>query len=117
MRLTLLLWVTAVWTGLSVGQWAVAETDLSTLPDPTRPASVGEPEGVRSRGLTSIRITARQRFAVIDGRTVSVGDAISGGVVQDIRPEEVLIRRGDSVSALRLMPELKRNAPQGKTGK
>ena len=112
MRLTL-LWIPVVWAGLTIGQWAIAETDLSTLPDPTRPVAVGESENVRNRGLTSIRINARQRTAVIDGRTVSVGDAVSGGVVQDIRPDEVLIRRGDKVSTLRLMPELKRNAPQG----
>jgi len=110
MRL-ILLWTAAVLTGLTVGRWAVAETDLSTLPDPTRPAAVGESVDVRPRGLTSIRISAHQRHAVIDGRTVSVGDAVSGGVVQDIRPDEVLIRHGDRVSALRLMPELKRNAP------
>jgi hypothetical protein len=116
MRLTP-MWIAVIWTGLAVGPWAVAETDLSLLPDPTRPATVGEAEGVRSSGLTSIRITARQRHAVIDGRTVSVGDAVRGGVVQDIRPEEVLIKRGDRVSALRLMPDLKRNVPQGKTGK
>jgi len=116
MRLTL-LWIVVVWTGLTVGQWVAAETDLSTLPDPTRPAAVGESADVRPRGLTSIRITARQRTAVINGRTVTVGDTVSGGVVQDIRPDEILIRRGDSVSTLRLMPELKRNAPQGNSGK
>ena len=116
MRLTL-LWTAAILTGLTVGRCVVAETDLSTLPDPTRPAAAGESVDVRPRGLTSIRISARERNAVIDGRTVSVGDTVGGGVVQDIRPDEVLIRRGDHVSALRLMPELKRNAPQGKTGK
>lgn len=116
MRLTLLR-TAVLLTGLTLGQCVVAETDLSTLPDPTRPAAVGESADVRSRGLTSIRITVRHRNAVIDGKTVTVGDAASGGVVQDIRPDEVLIRRGDHVSALRLMPELKRTAPQGKTGK
>lgn len=110
-------WIATVLTGLTIGRWAVAESDLSTLPDPTRPAAVGESEAVRSRGLTSIRISEHRRHAVIDGQTVSVGDAVSGGVVQDIRPDEVLIRRGDAVSALRLMPELKRNASKGNSGK
>ena len=115
-RLKKMLTVATV-AGLMVGRGVAAELDLSTLPDPTRPLSVGESEEVHSRGLTSIRITTRQRSAVIDGRSVSVGDTASGGVVQDIRPDEVQIKRRDGVTTLRLMPELKRQAPQGSTAK
>ena len=116
MRLNI-VWMAVLVAGLNFGTGAAAETDLSTLPDPTRPAAAGESEDVHPRGLTAIRITARQRYAVIDGQTVSVGDTAAGSVVQAIRPDKVLIRRGDQVSTLRLMPELKHKVPQGNTGK
>ena len=116
MRL-ILLWIAAASAGIAAAGPALAGADLATLPDPTRPAAAGASEDVRPRGLTAIRITAHGRSAVIDGKVVSVGDAIHGGVVQDIRPDEVLVRTGDRVSTLRLVPDLKRNAPQRNNGK
>jgi len=95
---------------------AWAETDLSALPDPTRPIAAGETDETRGRGLTSIRITSRGHYAVIDGRTVTVGDTVAGGVIQEIRPDEVILK-GTRVATLRLMPELKRNLPPRSSGK
>lgn len=117
MRTILLLMTAAAWAGFLSAGPVQAEADLSLLPDPTRPVGVGEMEGVRSRGLTAIRITSRDRRAVIDGRTVGVGDSVNGAVVRDIRPEEVILQNGDRVSTMRLSPEIKRNAQPRDAGK
>lgn len=116
MRLILLL-IAVAWMACASAWPALAESDFSALPDPTRPITAGESDEVRVRGLTSIRITSRGRHAVIDGKTVSIGDTVAGGVIQDIRPDEVILKDGVRVSTLRLMPELKRNASQRNTGK
>jgi len=116
MRL-ILLFAAVVWMACASARPAAAESDISALPDPTRPITAGESDEVRVRGLTSIRITSRGRQAVIDGRTVTIGDTVAGGVIRDIRPDEVILKDGDRVSTLRLMPELKRNAPQRNTAK
>ena len=115
MRLNILL--IAVVVGLVSGGRVFAESDVSVLPDPTRPAGVGDMEGVRTRGLTEIRITAHGRSAVIDGRTVSIGDSVNGAVVRDIRPDEVILGRGGQLSTLRLMPQLKTIPNKGAAGK
>jgi hypothetical protein len=111
MRQTSIISIVAAWVGLAVCQISGAATDISGLPDPTRPAAAGESEAVANRGLSAIRITPRQRFAVIDGRTVSVGDSVPGGVVQDIRQDEVTIKSGERVTRMRLVPSLKRATP------
>lgn len=116
MRLILLL-AAAIGMACAAARPVSAESDFSALPDPTRPIAAGESDDVRVRGLTSIRITSRGRQAVIDGRTVTIGDTVAGGVIQDIRPDEVILKDGGRVSTLRLMPELKRNAPQRNTGR
>lgn len=115
MRLNILLIAFSI--GLLPGSRVFAESGGSYLPDPTRPAGVGDMENVRTQGLTAIRITTVSRYAVIDGKTVSVGDVVDGGVVSDIRPEEVILKRGAQFSTLRLMPELKKFPHKGAAGK
>jgi MSHA biogenesis protein MshK len=115
MRLNLLLIAAALC--LASGSRVSAESDLSVLPDPTRPAGVSDVESIRNRGLTEIRITPHNRSAVIDGRTVRIGDTVNGAVVSDIRPDEVVLKRGEQLSTMRLMPQLKTIPDKGAAGK
>lgn len=85
----------------------------SALPDPTRPADapVVRAGGAPAPGgpvLQSTLVSAARRTAVIDGRTVAVGDRVHGGTVVDIQPYEVRIRKNGRDVSLRLAPRLAR---------
>jgi MSHA biogenesis protein MshK len=96
---------------LAVLALPVLAADLADLPDPTRPsggASVGGASGV-----TSILITPRRKQAVINGRTVAVGDRVGDAVVVDIQPYEVILNRGGRESRMRLVPRLDKLQGEG----
>lgn len=79
----------------------------SDLPDPTRPLG-----GVAAAGggLQSILVSPQRRLAVIDGRTVGVGDRVGSAVVAEIQPYEVVLRRGNQETRMRLVPRLDKQA-------
>lgn len=80
------------------------------LPDPTRPADapVLRAVGAAPRGpvLQSTLVSSMRRTAVIDGRTVGIGDRVQGATVIDIQPYEVRIRQNGREASLRLLPRL-----------
>jgi len=85
----------------------------SNLSDPTRPVDYFAPAAAakgeaRSYGpvLQSTMVSPLRKRAVIDGKTVAVGDKVSDAQIVDIRPYEVILRRGNQQSSLRLMPKL-----------
>lgn len=86
--------------------------DLASLADPTQPAySVAAATGgvvVRPTGpmLQSTFISASQRRAVISGKTYVVGDKFGGGTITDIQPYEVVLKKADRETRLRLLPKL-----------
>lgn len=96
-----------------LGCCALAGTVVaSALTDPTRPVDYNAPVGMakaeRSYGpvLQSTLVSPLRKRAMIDGKTVVVGDKINDARVVDIRPNEVVLRRGDRDTSLRLMPKL-----------
>ncbi|OJZ17926.1 MAG: hypothetical protein BGP21_06305 [Thiobacillus sp. 65-29] len=76
------------------------------LPDPTAPPpradSVEAPPPV---ALTAIRSSGAQRVAILDGRSVRVGDRYQGARVVRIDETEVTLRRGSETVVLKLHPE------------
>jgi MSHA biogenesis protein MshK len=93
---------------------AHAHAQDAGLRDPTRPPAVlaapagsagqdgatgGEPQ-VQSI-LVSLRPGGR-RVAVIDGKTLRQGERFDGGVVETIRPTEVVLRKGKQRQILKL---------------
>ena len=79
------------------------------LPDPTRPASVpgaGEsaPRAVHGLVLQSVLIAPQRRLAVINGRTLAVGESVDGVTVVDIQAHEVVVKRASGELTLRLVP-------------
>lgn len=103
----------AVMTGLAgfmANAWA---EDFAGLSDPTRPAYSTENgtavvTAARPTGpmLQSTFISASQRRAVIGGKSYVVGDKFGGGTITDIQPYEVVLKKADRETRLRLMPKL-----------
>lgn len=91
---------------------APALAQATALPDPTRPADVtlSSPRSgsVSTSGpvLQSTLISPARRTAMIDGRTVAVGDRVHGATVIDIQPYEVRINKNGRDTSLRLLPRL-----------
>jgi hypothetical protein len=92
---------------------AQAESWPAGTTDPTRPASVRDAPPEQGSGLSAIRITPHAKSATIDGRTVRVGDSVRGAVVADIRPNEVVLRRGSETDLLRLIAPLSKQPSHG----
>jgi len=94
----------------SVGTPAFAEDALASLPDPTRPSFVqgdgaeGVAAGQHGLVLQSVLISPQRRLAVINGRTLSVGERIGNATVAAIWPHEVVIQRSSGEVTLRLVP-------------
>lgn len=83
----------------------------SPLPDPTRPADAPIARangGTAAAGpvLQSTLVSPTRRVAVIDGRTVGVGDKVHGATVVDIQPYEVRIHQNGRDARLRMLPRL-----------
>ncbi len=78
------------------------------IEDPMRPPQ-GAPSAAPARSaaafkLSSTFIARDERRAVINGKTVRVGDTIAGARVDAIEPALVRLRRGDNIMVVRLLP-------------
>lgn len=89
---------------------ATAAVFSGGLADPTRPPGSGGNEYIApTGGVTAIRISGSERSAVIDGRTVKIGDRYGDGQITDIRPYEVILERAGRKTSLRLVPKLEKD--------
>jgi MSHA biogenesis protein MshK len=89
---------------------AAADVFSGGLADPTRPTgSGGHENSAPSSGVTAIRISGSERLAVIDGRTVKIGDRYGDAQIADIRPYEVILERAGRKTSLRLVPKLEKD--------
>ncbi len=89
---------------------AAAAVFSSGLADPTRPpGSGGNTYSAPTSGVTAIRISGSERSAVIDGRTVKIGDRYGDGQISDIRLYEVILERAGRKTSLRLVPKLEKD--------
>ncbi|GAB4512075.1 MAG: hypothetical protein Tsb0026_15740 [Sulfuricaulis sp.] len=85
--------------------------DFAGLADPTQPvygvaAATGAVAKPTGPALQSTFISASQRRAVISGRSYKVGDKFGGGTITDIQPYEVVLKKADRETRLRLLPKL-----------
>lgn len=100
--------ITAGLAGMVMG---AAADSFSGLADPTKPAytaAVGTGAAAKPRGseLQSTFISASQRRAVISGKSYMVGDKFGGGTIIDIQPYEVVLKKADRETRMRLLPKL-----------
>lgn len=79
------------------------------LDDPMRPPQVVQPaqtaRATTGFTLTSTFITRDERRAVINGKTVRIGDRVADARVESIEATQVRMRRGDKDIIVRLVPE------------
>jgi MSHA biogenesis protein MshK len=90
---------------------ATANDSLVGLPDPTRPSSAlgdgggdGVATGVHGLVLQSVLIAPQRRLAVINGKTLAVGERIGEATIVAIRPQDVVLKRPSGEFTLRLVP-------------
>lgn len=98
-------------TGLAGMVMGAAADSFSGLADPTQPAYTAAARAgtvTKSRGpeLQSTFISASQRRAVISGKSYVVGDKFGGGTIIDIQPYEVILKKADRETRMRLLPKL-----------
>lgn len=80
------------------------------LTDPTRPPGIkmpGKLAGTKSAPrwvLSSTLIAPARRLATINGKTVSVGERVSGAEVMTIEPARVSMRKGNKDFVVELSP-------------
>lgn len=92
---------------LAVG---VQQAAADNLPDPTRPAGMGASSAVSGRSALQTTIVSPGRsLAVINGRTIGVGDTVGDAVVLEIRPYEVVLKSRAGVKVMRMVPPLTRS--------
>ena len=85
------------------------------LRDPTRPAvffgRTGE-GGIVSRGrdaewvLQSVLLSPERRYAIINGKILSLGESVAGAELVAIREGEVTLRAGGALRTVRLFPDV-----------
>ena len=88
-----------------------ANDSLAGLVDPTQPAYSGTSGGTAASKptgplLQSTFISTSQRRAVISGKSYTVGDKFGGAVIADIQPYEVVLKKANRETRLRLLPKL-----------
>jgi len=85
------------------------------LRDPTRPAFFsGRPGegGIVSRGrdadwvLQSVLLSPERRYAIINGKILSLGESVAGAELVAIREGEVTLRAGGALRTVRLFPDV-----------
>lgn len=76
--------------------WLLAAADTGQLKDPMRPFSPGAAQRpVEQRfELTATLVSDERRVAIINGRTVRVGEAVNGAEVKSIDPSSVELSVG-----------------------
>ena len=93
--------------GLLAGTAAVGQG----LSDPMRPPSAA-PDFVRaapaSSRLQSVLISPGRKLAVIDGRTVMLGERVGDATLVAISPAQVTLQTGGAYQTLKLLPGIER---------
>lgn len=83
------------------------------LGDPMRPpaataADAGETRGEAAARLQSVLISRGRKVAVIDGRSVRLGERVGDATVVAISPSEVTLQRGAERQTLKLLPGIEK---------
>lgn len=82
-----------------------------SLPDPTALPSTQAPDGgddQQAWTLTAIKLSRKQKIAVIDGQEVAVGGRYRDARVVRISESEVVLRRGRDTTVLKLYPHVEK---------
>jgi MSHA biogenesis protein MshK len=84
------------------------------LADPTRPPSLTEaaPAAATTQGpasrLQSVLISSGRKVAVIDGRTVRLGERVGDATLVAVGPARVVLQKGAEYQTLKLHPGIEK---------
>jgi MSHA biogenesis protein MshK len=102
---------------LAVGQPAAGQE----LVDPTRPpnspapgAQDGAPAGTQ---LQSVLIAPGRRIAIINGKSVALGDTLGESKVVKITETEVVLQKGDETEVLKMFPGVDKQSVKRRPGR
>ena len=89
---------------------AASSAFAQALSDPTRPPSFSPSENTRNEAsrLQSVLISPERKLAVIDGRTVTLGERVGDAKVVAIAPAQVILQRGGEYQTLKLHPGIEK---------
>ncbi|HEC17565.1 MAG TPA: hypothetical protein ENI99_13475 [Sedimenticola sp.] len=126
--------IVALLIGMLLANQAWPQDDLSHLPDPTRPdlglndmnaetkggpfsdllgAPVDEPPPPPQLSLQYTLISDKRRLAVINGSIIAEGEFIADAQIIEVRPEQVIARRGEKEIILSLARYQAKNEEPG----
>ena len=89
----------------------VAPSFAAALPDPTAlPVASAAAGGTVSPGisLTAIKMSGKQKIAIINGQEITVGGRYQDVRVVRISESEVVLRRGGELTVLKLYPQVEK---------
>lgn len=92
---------------LALGLLAASGALAQGLQDPTRPPSASpslQTTREEPSRLQSVLISPGRKLAVIDGRTVMLGERVGDATVIAIAPARVILQRGGAYQTLELHP-------------
>ncbi|MGH8739596.1 MAG: MSHA biogenesis protein MshK [Burkholderiales bacterium] len=88
------------------------------LADPTRPPSfsgeVSRSAAAPASRLQSVLISPGRKLAVIDGRTVALGERVGDATVYAIAPNEVTLQKGAGYQTLKLFEGIEKQGIEKK---
>ena len=100
---------------------ALAPAGAQELVDPTRPpnASAALPGESASGGtqLQSVLISPGRRLAIINGKSVALGDAVGESKVVKITETEVVLQKGTETEVLKMYPGIDKQPVRRGTGR
>lgn len=97
---------------------AATAASAQAMSDPTRPAQVQEAGAAPAPApqgpvLQSVLISPERRLAVIDGRTVALGDKFGSATLASVTETEVILKDDSGSRRLRLFPRVDKRAAAG----
>ena len=107
----------ARWVTVAVLSAASLPGLCQTLADPTRPpaawlaskSGAALPEVESGPRLQSLILGGTQKYAIIDGQLVGVGDTLKDGRVVAVRATEVVVRTEQGNQTLKLFPDVEKH--------
>ncbi len=90
---------------VSLGAVGAAAAELADPTRPTRtlPATPGSPQAAAALRVSAIFISGERRIAVVNGRSVRVGETIGGATVRRIERDRVSFLRGGRTFSVTLL--------------
>jgi flagella basal body P-ring formation protein FlgA len=97
---------------LSLLLWASPVCHAETMTDPTQPPAslnINNTASPNASTVQSVTLGKTQRYAMINGNMVKVGDTIDAGRIIKITESDVWVKAGNVVSRISLFPNVSKH--------